>query len=155
LVDPLVRARKEQQGAEPIVYRVPAGLGPEESAKWWNDVYQSEEVDESDRPRYLLMLGDADLISWDLQQRLAPRLFVGRLAFKNAGGYAACVAKVLRHEARKPADGARALFYTVRDGTPATNAGHDGLMIPSVNAAREGKKKGTFHAKDITFLGED
>lgn len=155
LIAPLVQERKQQQGAEPMIYKVPRNMGPEESARWWNEVYMSEEVDEAERPRYLLILGDADLVSWDLQQRLALDIFIGRLAFPNDDGYAAYANKLLAYERARPAEGARALFHTVRDGTPATTAGHAGLMLPTIAAAREGRKKDTFNAKEIVVLGED
>src|SRR6185437_11277835 len=81
LLAPLRKLREEQQGAPAKIYRVPAEMGEEASSKWWSEVYQDEDDARSERPRYLLLLGDADLVSWDLHQRLASDLFVGRLAF--------------------------------------------------------------------------
>lgn len=155
LIDPLVKLRKEQQGAEPIIYKAPKGMGPEEASRWWSEVYQDEEVHEADRPRYLAILGDADLISWDFQQRLALDVFIGRLAFQDDDGYSAYANKVVKDEQRRATSAARALFYTVRDGTQATSAGHAGLMVPTLKAAREGDARGEFNASEITLLGEE
>src|SRR5262249_35456243 len=141
--------------APAAVYRVPAGIVAEKADEWWNHVYQSEEVDEMDRPRYLLILGDAALVSWDLQIRLASDTFTGRLAFPGDAGYDSYVAKVLASERAPVAPAARALFYTVRDGTAATEAGHHGLMLPSITGARAAAQKGGFNAKEIVQLGED
>lgn len=37
-------------------------LEVQESSDWWRDVYQDEKVKDHERPRYLLLLGDADVI---------------------------------------------------------------------------------------------
>ena len=132
LIEPLMREREQQTGQEPRVYRVPPNMGAREASTFWRDVYQDPRVPEYERPRYLLMLGDADLISWELQQRLSLDVFVGRLAFQQDRDYEAYVHKVLEHERAAPADGARALFHTVRDGTKATSEGHRALMTPTV-----------------------
>lgn len=157
-IEPLVRKRQDDQGGHKVVeYKIPADavLDAEASADWWKDVYHDEDyAKEADRPRYLLILGDADVISWDFQQRLALDIFTGRLAFPNAAGYEAYANKVVKYERERFADGARALFFTVRDGTAATTAGHRGLMLPSVDTAREGMGDGTFNAKDIVFLND-
>src|SRR6185437_224929 len=109
-----------------------------------------------ERPRYLLLLGDADLVSWDLHQRLASDLFVGRLAFPDDQGYEAYAAKVLRWEQQDAVAGAgaRALFYAMRDGTAAMSIGHAGLMAPSLDAARSEQGAGNFAAQEIVELGE-
>lgn len=155
LIDPLVQERKRQTGQEPRIYRVPAGMGIQESSDWWRNVYQDEKVKDHERPRYLLLLGDADVISWELQQRLSLDVFAGRLAFQSESDYEAYANKVLEYERAAPADGARALFHTVRDGTGATTEGHKALMTPTVANARETKAKGKFNAKEIVWLDEE
>lgn len=154
LVAPLQRHREEQQGEPAIVFRAPPGLKDEEVGAWWSEVYGDESIDEADRPRYLTMLGDADVLSWDLQQRLASDTFAGRLCFPNEAGYESYVHKLLASERGEPAAGSRALYYTVRDGTAATNMGYAGLMTPTVEQSRIGHEKGVFSARDIIEIGD-
>ncbi|WP_437941638.1 hypothetical protein [Sorangium sp. So ce341] len=84
---------------------------------------------------------------------LGGEAFVGRLAFADDQGYEAYVEKALRCAAEPPADGARSLFYTVRDGTPATAQGYRHLVAPSVACAREGLRRGWFPAAQIHEIG--
>jgi hypothetical protein len=153
IVAPLKKAREEQQGAEAIVYRAPAGMASEDAATWWSDVYLDEGIHDEDRPRYLLMLGDADLLSWDLQQRLGSDAFMGRICFPDEAGYEAYVHKLLAFEREELAPGARALYYTVHDGTAATNLGYDALMTPTIEQTRLGHDNGAFNAREILEIG--
>lgn len=157
-IQPLVAKRREDQGGHEVIeYKIPVDkvLNAEGSTAWWKDVYHDDEIaKEANRPRYLLILGDADVISWDFQQRLALDIFTGRLTFPQEADYEAYANKVVKYERERAAAGARALFYTVRDGTPSTSSGHRGLMLPTVAAAREGLTDGTFGAKDIVFLND-
>ncbi|WP_437570126.1 hypothetical protein [Sorangium sp. So ce542] len=150
LIEPLKRRREEQQGAEAVVYRVDPGMRFGAASAWlrtdyWNAVGRRVE----DLPRYVLVLGDADLVSWDLQQMLGGAAFAGRLAFADEGGYEAYVQKVLQSEAEAPAPGASALFYAVRDGTRATTEGYQHLMGPTL----EGARRGGFPAQEIREIG--
>ncbi|APR86343.1 Hypothetical protein A7982_11692 [Minicystis rosea] len=155
-IEPLRRARREDQGgAEIHVYRVPPGMDAASAMRWRDEVYWDEAVPEEELPRYLLVLGDADVVSWELQQLLASDTFVGRLAFSGEQGYEAYVDKLLRWERGAAAPGARALFHTVRDGTAATTIGHQALMAPSVALAEERHGKGAFPAKEIVDIGSD
>src|SRR5262249_9418073 len=102
---------------------------------------------------YLLLLGDADQLSWELQQRLASSAFPGRLRFSSERGYEAYADKVLRSErpSRWP-PGARALFFSALDGSEATAAGHAQLMEPSVALAHARRAAGTFPVTEIVSL---
>jgi hypothetical protein len=151
-VDPLSRARREAQDADVRIYRVPAGMGAAEAARWKEQVYEDESVLPEHRPRYLLILGDADLVSWDLQQRLSFDTFVGRIAFASERGYEAYAAKVLRWERASPAPGARALFFTARDGSAATTLGDRQLMQPAVARMNERAASGVVSATDIAVI---
>src|SRR5215210_1137087 len=53
MIAPLQKARAEQQGAKVIVYRAPPGISAEGASRWWNDVYQAEDIRPADVPRYL------------------------------------------------------------------------------------------------------
>ncbi|WP_437760753.1 hypothetical protein [Sorangium sp. So ce1389] len=125
LIAPLRQKREEEQGAPAVIYRVDPGLRLGAANDWirrdyWNAVGRRTQ----DLPRYLLVLGDDDLVSWDLQQLLGSEAYVGRLAFADDSGYEAYVEKVLRCEAEAPAESARALYFAVRDGTRATAEGY-------------------------------
>jgi hypothetical protein len=153
IVEPLRKARGEQQGSPPLVFRAPPGLGPEAVSAWVSEKYLDESIEQSDRPRYLTILGDADLISWDTQQRLAADLYVGRLCFPREEDYEAYIHKILASERAKPAP-ARALFHTVLDGSAATSIGHRGLMTPTIESSRAGRENGTFKAGEVVSVGD-
>jgi len=132
LVQPLVRARAEEQQADVLSIRVPPGMDTAAATAWKKDVFPAlYGEEEAERPSYLLILGDLDQVSLDTQQVLAQDGFPGRLAFATDDGYGAYVDKVLAWQ-REPArqDRARALFYTVHDGTTATTVGHAKLITP-------------------------
>lgn len=132
LVRDLAAHRAEEQGAATLELRVPPGLSAEAADAWIRNVYPARYgEEEARRPRYLLILGDLDGVSLDTQQALARDGLVGRLACAADDGYAAYAAKVRAWE-RAPSrhDRARALFYTVHDGTRATAAGHTKLVQP-------------------------
>jgi hypothetical protein len=154
IIAPLRKAREEQQGEPAIVFRAPPGLKDEDVGAWWSEVYGDESIDEADRPRYLAMLGDADLLSWDLQQRLASDTFVGRICFSGDSDYESYVDKLLRCEIDKAADHSRALYYTVKDGTAATNIGYNGLMVPTIEQSRVGHERNVFAAREIIEMGD-
>lgn len=132
LVRELAELRAGEQGAEVIAIRVPPGQDAAAAAAWKKDVYPSlYDEDEERRPRYLLILGDLDGVSLDTQQVLAQDGLPGRLACETDDGYGAYVAKVLAwHRTPSQHERARALFYTVHDGTSATTAGHGKLIQP-------------------------
>lgn len=151
-VEPLIRLREEQQGAPARVYRAPSQMTREAAQKWKSRVYWDESVAEEDLPRYLLILGDLDEVSLELQQALSTDLFVGRLA-GSAADLARYVEKVERWS-RSPGRGdPRALFFTARDGTAATTIGYQALVAPSVTRCRERRDKGTFRASSIDEIG--
>lgn len=154
LIEPLKRKREEEQGAPAIVYRVDPNLRFGAANAWiqrdyWNAVGRRVR----DLPRYLLILGDADLVSWDLQQMLASEAYVGRLAFSTEAGYEAYVDKVLRCEAGEPAPSGPAIFYTVRDGTRAVVDGYRHLVAPTLQLARDDMRVGGFPTTEIHEIG--
>lgn len=154
LIAPLRRRREEQQRAEAHVYRVDPGMDFGAANRWiqgdyWDEVNRNED----DLARYVLVLGGADLVSWELQQMLGSEAFVGRLAFPDDRGYEAYVDKALRCDAEVLAPSARALFYAVRDGSAATVDGHAHLVAPSLELARARAQRGSFPAAEILELG--
>lgn len=150
LVKPLRKTREEEQGAEVKEYRVPRGMDTTASIAWMKNVFRDESVDLEDLPRYLMILGDLDRVSLELQQAFGGGMLVGRLACPNDEGYDAYVNKVLRWE-REPSaeEKARALFFTARDGTAATTIGYRALVSPSMQRCAEKQKKGTFPAREV------
>ncbi|WP_224371726.1 hypothetical protein [Hyalangium versicolor] len=99
---------------------------------------------ESERPRYLLLLGDMDTLSLELQQVLATDAYVGRLAFPKEEDYEAYAHKVLRWEKVAPQSHARrrVLFYTVRDRTRATDIAREVLVEPCLESLGAKRRKG-------------
>ncbi len=154
-VKPLIDARAEEQGSEVIVYRVPSGMDAEASIAWENKVYWDEARDEADLPRYLVILGDLDQVSVELQQALSTDTFTGRLAFGAAADYGAYAAKVLRAERRAREASSRLLFFTARDGTAATSIGHRALVAPSVERCASLRDRGVLGVGEISAIPYD
>lgn len=153
LVAPLRRAREAAQGAAARVYRVKARMDAVEAVQWKNRVYWDESVPEEELPRYLLVLGDLDQVSLELQQVMASNTFIGRLAGASDADYAAYVQKVLQWEASPSRDAAaRSLYCTVKDGTAATTIGYKALMEPSVAQAAARRDEGRLPLKDLVGL---
>jgi len=153
-IAPLVRLREEEQGAEAVVYRVPPGMDLAASLRWREEVWRDERVPEEDRPRYLLVLGDLDGASTELQHVLAGGAFVGRIhaAAQDGGtdpeGYAAYADKVVRW-AREPPSAARPdavsfHAFAADDGTSATSQARRLLIDPCVEMARSAASRGRF-----------
>jgi len=154
LIEPLRRLRQEEQGAPVRVYRAPPTLDAPAAARWKNRVLHDEAVPEAEQPRYLLLLGDLDQLSLELQQVLSGDGFIGRLAFSRNADYEAYVEKVLRWARSPSAAQARALFYTAHDGTGATTVGYQSLITPSLKTCRERLELGDFPAREILELGD-
>ena len=159
LVRELIAVRAEEQGAEVLSIRVPPGMDSAAANQWKASVYPTlYGEDETRRPRYLLILGDLDRVSIDTQHVLSQDGIAGRLACLTEDGYAVYADKVLAWQ-RAPSqqDRARALFYTVRDGSSATTAGHSKLILPChdrcVRAARD--KPRTFPASAVESHGAE
>lgn len=143
-IAPLVQWREKMQGAPARVYRAQVGQDLVTSKQWKQREFRKEAVDESERPRYLLLLGDMDGLSLELQQVLSTDAFVGRLAFAKEEDYEAYCTKVLKWETAASQSKAlpRVLFYTARDGTDATDVAYEVLMGPSFETFRERQSKG-------------
>ena len=126
----LVEHRRDQQGADPTIFRVPDGMDGAAALRWKHDVLRSEDVPADERPRYLLILGDIDRISLELQHVLANGSFVGRLHCPTLKGYRSYAEKVVTRERAAPVPRPRALYYTVQDGSAAIGAGSRHFAAP-------------------------
>lgn len=160
LIEPLRRRRQQQQEGHPVrVYRVQRGLATEARtlehfSRWVRTVLDDESVPVADRPRYLLFLGDFDQLPFELQQCAASSAFVGRLAFRREQDYEAYVDKVLRWESKPSTEEqARALFFTVHDGTAATTTGYQSLVKPGIASAQQAHELGRFPMRELLELG--
>ncbi|HRI70084.1 MAG TPA: hypothetical protein PK156_37900, partial [Polyangium sp.] len=153
---PLIRLREEEQGAEIITYRVPPDMNAKDAVSWKDEVYWSEDVEEDDRPLYLMLLGDLDQVSLELQHSLANCALVGRAHFANAKGkanldnYAAYAAKVVGF-AQNGTLGERPdmLFHIARDGTNATQSGEARLLNPCLEAAMKNRDAGRLPVTEV------
>lgn len=143
LVDPLIRHRERQQGAPVRVHRVPPGLDGVAATRWRDEVYSPEGLSTLEVPRYLLLLGDLDEVSLELQQVLGAEAFCGRLALSQDAAYEAYVHKVLRWERESLAlDAVSVLSHTAHDGTRATSATWRGLVKPALAQLEEDRGAG-------------
>ncbi|MBN1205583.1 MAG: hypothetical protein JXB05_11755 [Myxococcaceae bacterium] len=156
LIQPLVELRQAGQRGAPVrVHRAPPNLHGAEAIAWKRRVLMREAVPRAEQPRYLLLLGDFDELSFELQRALASSAFVGRLAFRDDAGFEAYVAKVLRWERTpSPHVRGRAVFYTVHDGTAATLIGYNTLVAPTLSRCREQQGVGGFPAREILEIGD-
>jgi hypothetical protein len=158
-VAPLMRLRAEEQRADVITYRVPEGMDARRAVAWKKEVYWSEDVEEADRPLYLLVLGDLHHVSLELQHALANSALVGRAHFADTAGetdldgYAAYAEKVV-HFAREgtPERSPDLSFFVARDGTPATLHGEARLITPSLEAATRNREQGRLPAASVRAL---
>jgi hypothetical protein len=154
LVRPLVERRRDEQGAEVRVYRVPADLDAAGAARWHREVYLDEALPESELPFYQLIVGDLDQVPLAVQQVQMIDGVVGRLACADERGYEAYVAKLLAWERTPaPVPRARSLFYTVHDGSGATTVGYEALVAPGLAIARADRERGSYPAADVVELG--
>jgi hypothetical protein len=126
-----------------------------QAARWTSSEPRNEAVPEAEQPAYLLVLGDFDHVSLELQQVLDSDGFVGRLTFPSEQGYEAYVDKVLRwSRSPAPAPRGRALLFTAHDGTPATTVGYRELMAPSLKKLHELQELGSLSAESLAELGD-
>jgi hypothetical protein len=155
LIEPLRRLREEEQGAPARVYRVKPDLDAMQAVRWKDAVLRDETEFETEQPGYLLLLGDFDHVSLELQQVLGSDGFAGRLAFSSDAGYEAYVDKVLRwSREHSRASAGRALLFTAHDGTAATTVGYRALMAPSLESLRKLREMGSLSAESLAELGE-
>ncbi|MCA9648695.1 MAG: hypothetical protein H6712_31440 [Myxococcales bacterium] len=150
-IDRLIAHRREQQGGREVgVHRVPPRMDAAEAARWRKEVLEGPHVRRRDVPRYLLVLGELDEVSLELQVILGSEGYVGRLAFDRAEDYEAYADKLLRWEGAPAAiPRARAVFHTVRDRSSATTVGHRSLMQPGLALARSYHDEGDFLASEL------
>lgn len=154
LARPLLERRAEDQDAEVPVYRVPPDMTSAKAAAWIDRKLVDNAMHDA-IPGYLLVLGRPDQVSFELQQALSGAFSVGRLGFDAEAGYAAYIDKLLRSE-RAPAPGpARAVYFTARDGTPATELGRRLLMQPCIADAEQQRAAGRFAAREISAIEDD
>ena len=151
---PLISQREDQQGRPVVVYRVPPGLTGRQAMQWRNEVYAPLSVADSERPFYLLFLGDLDQVSLRLQQVLPPECFSGRLAFTTLEDYEAYANKVVAHERLARDSDPRFLCYTAHDGTRATMTGYEVLVKPGLALARKERDEGRLRVEQVQELGD-
>jgi hypothetical protein len=154
-IEPLIRLREHEQGAPAYCYRVPGDLDVTAAAKWKDRVLYDEDVPQDERPKYLLILGDLDQVSIELQQVLASGSFVGRVHCPDDDGYRAYAEKVVRWADRSTTyQESRMLFYTAHDGSRATTAALSLLVRPCLETGRKWSARRRF-PRIITEMGED
>ncbi len=145
---PLLALRREQQGADVRVYEVPAGLDGAAAAAWVNDVYEDPDVDEAERPRYLLLVGGLTGVSLDLQEELQQRALVGRLCFEAPDGrpvaeaYRAYADKVCAAERQVGMSAPAVVARLLDDGSGAIRKADAGLVMPLTTAAEKWQRRG-------------
>ncbi|HET7502991.1 MAG TPA: hypothetical protein VFK02_18350 [Kofleriaceae bacterium] len=157
LARPLLDRRAEDQEldvADMRIYRVRPDMSAAEATDWIDRQLVANNPQDA-IPGYLLVLGRPEQVSFELQQALAGQFHVGRLGFGSDAGYEAYLAKLLASE-RAPAGGlARAVYFTARDGTPATELGHRLLMRPCVADAEQLRAKQRFAASEIAAIEDE
>lgn len=148
----LIDRRGAQQGAAPTIYRVDPDMDAAASIRWRNEVHRAEDVPEDERPHYLLILGDLDRVSLELQHVLAGGALVGRLHCPTIKGYRNYAEKVVARETAEPEARGRALFYTVQDGTSAVQAGYARLVEPCMKMTSEWSARGKLDLSSVTEI---
>lgn len=156
---PLLRLREREQGAPVMTYRAPADMDAQAAAAWKDEVYWSEAVDEDERPLYLMLLGDVDRVSLELQHSLANCSLVGRAHFADSNreddldAYAAYAEKVVRFAERGTnTDIPNMLFHVARDGTSATQIAEARLLEPCREVVEKNRDSGKLSIRDVLHL---
>lgn len=155
LVAPLLAKRAADQESDAVdIYRVPPGMTAAQAVAWVDRTLTGNRPI-ARIPGYVCVLGDPVQVSLELQQVLSASACTGRIAFDGEPQYEAYVHKLLRWERRLPRRQGRALFFTARDGTPATELGHRMLMQPTMADVRWQNENGRYALGEIlTFNGE-
>lgn len=145
------RARQQGLRSEEIrVFRVPPDMSATQAEGFRRTLSR---IQKEEQPRYLLILGDADEVSFELQRHLAVDRFVGRLAFAREEEFSLYVDKVLRAEDSAPqTEHARALFFTAHDGTVSIQHGHEHLMSRGLTSCRQSALRGSFPSSELHEL---
>lgn len=125
---PLCDRRSAEQGAPARVLRLPAGLDEAELLRWREAVVDDEALPLAERPRYLLLVGEADHLSFGLQRLLSADRFVGRLPSLEPERLARYADKAL---AARPSAPSTLHLFTADDGSLALRLARDGLMRPT------------------------
>lgn len=143
-VEPLRRRRAEQQVDSVVVYEVPPDMSAVATAEWLRTDYLNAVDRRVERlPRFLLLLGGPEDISWAAQQQMASVAMPGRLSFHcpdgspDLEGYRLYTKKLLAAESAPPREPV-VLFYTTRDGQ-STEDGNNGVVLPNLLALRSGE----------------
>lgn len=154
LARPLLEQRAADQDAEVAVYRVPPDMTEAQAAAWIDRKLVGNAMQDT-IPGYLAVLGGPDQVSFELQQVLGAAFHVGRIGFDAEAGYEAYIAKLLARE-RAPAPGPpRAVYFTARDGTSATELGRSLLMQPCIADAERQRAAGRFAASEIAAIEDE
>lgn len=154
LARPLLDKRAADQDGEVPVYRVAPDMTAAQAAAWIDRKLVDNALHDA-IPGYLLVLGEPAQVSFELQQVVASSFSVGRVGFAADQGYEAYIDKLLRSE-RAPAQGpSRAVYFTARDGTPATEIGSRLLMQPCIADAEQQRSAGKFAASEIATIEDD
>ncbi|HEU4733741.1 MAG TPA: hypothetical protein VFT22_37875 [Kofleriaceae bacterium] len=154
LARPLLDRRAADQDAEVPIYRVPPDMSAAQATAWIDRRLVGNEL--QDRiPGYLLVLGRPDQVSFELQQELGVQFQVGRLGLDSDAGYEAYIAKLLASERAPPRGPARAVYFTARDGTAATDLGRRLLMQPCIADAEQGRAAGRFAASEVVAIEDE
>lgn len=148
----LIDHRHAQQGAAPKIYRVEPGMDSAAAIRWRNDVHRDEDVPEDERPHYLLILGDLDGVSLELQHTLANGALVGRLHCATITGFRSYAEKVVARERAEPSDRGRSLFYTVQDGTSAIQTGYSRLVEPCMQMTQAWSAAGKLDRSTVSEI---
>lgn len=152
-LEPLLKLRERQQRAPVRRYHVPPGLQGPAVHSWYQNSYEFDGTAELERPRYLLMIGGIDQLPLELQQVLSTHAWLGRLAFDRVEDYGHYARKVCRWAEASGQREAGAVFFSVRDGSRATQQGHPGLVLPCYEQMRTLKDSGRLPLAEL--LGPD
>lgn len=125
-IGPLLRRRAQQQGVDPLRF----ALAPDDDGAALRRELYDGRLAIADQPRYLLILGDLDQVSAEVQLRLGSTAAVGRLAFDRPEDYRSYAEKVVAWEERAQTGAPRLLLYGAYDPYDgAMRAGEADLLV--------------------------
>lgn len=142
---PLCELRSRQCGLSSVeqlpTFKVAPGMD-RRAAESWRAAYEQRHP--AERPGYLVIAGDLDEVSLELQQEIAICASVGRLCFSlleggpDRAGYEAYCAKLITSEQEREAwsRDPQMLFYASQDGSAACAIGYRDLVRASYDDAK-------------------
>ncbi len=148
VLQPLAKHRKMTNPKVPLFFN---GEMPNQWSDWFRDNYTSPLAEGKKVPRYVLIVGDPDLIPFKFQSLLDSAGFVGRIDFDSREQITSYINKILRLEQNKSTLASREVFAMGTDFGPSDPTFYSAKYLVKPISEYVSSK---LHFKTKTLLGE-